>query len=469
MDPLDVSPSQFLELAGRTIELLGDHLEGLDEIRSFPVTSGAETEQLFGGPIPEQGMRAAALDLLPGVLRHSCPRSPRFFGYVLGAGDPVASLGDLVASVLNQNVTAWRSSPAAVTIERSLVRWLASALGAPGFSGSLTSGGSSANLMALAMARESTHPANESGARPGMVYASTEVHMSIPKAMALLGLGRDHVRLIPVDASYRMIPEELERAIIEDHGAGRRQVAVVATAGTVNTGAVDPLEEIGAISRRAGLWFHIDGAYGGLAALAVPEQFAGLAGADSLSLDPHKWLSQPVDCGCLLYRDRAAAQKAFAFSGDYTKVLSQDPVEGFAFFEESIELSRRFRALKLWLSLRYHGAAAFRAAVRKDLAHARHLAERVAETPQLELLVPVGLSIVCFRHRGGPGQSETEINTLNAAILKGVISRGHVYCSNATLNGKFALRACIVNHRTTQRDVEDVVTEVLAAAAEVRA
>jgi aromatic-L-amino-acid decarboxylase len=347
MDPLDVSPSQFLELAGRTIELLGDHLEGLDEIRSFPVTSGAETEQLFGGPIPEQGMRAAALDLLPGVLRHSCPRSPRFFGYVLGAGDPVASLGDLVASVLNQNVTAWRSSPAAVTIERSLVRWLASALGAPGFSGSLTSGGSSANLMALAMARESTHPANESGARPGMVYASTEVHMSIPKAMALLGLGRDHVRLIPVDASYRMIPEELERAIIEDHGAGRRQVAVVATAGTVNTGAVDPLEEIGAISRRAGLWFHIDGAYGGLAALAIPEQFAGLAGADSLSLDPHKWLSQPVDCGCLLYRDRAAAQKAFAFSGDYTKVLSQDPVEGFAFFEESIELSRRFRALKL--------------------------------------------------------------------------------------------------------------------------
>ncbi len=469
MDSLDVSPSQFRELARQTTEILARYLEGLPTVRSFPVTSGVETERLFGGSIPEEGMGSAALDLLPEVLRHSCPRSPRFFGYVLGAGDPVASLGDLVASVLNQNVTAWRSSPAAVTIERAVVRWLAAALGVPGFFGSLTGGGSSANLMALAMAREATYPANDSGAVPGMVYASTEVHMSIPKAMALLGIGRDHLRLIPVDGSFRMLPAELERAIFEDRRDGRKQVAVIASAGTVNTGAIDPLAQIGAITRHAGLWLHIDGAYGGLAALAVPEKFAGLGDADSVSLDPHKWLSQPLDCGCLLYRDRAAARTAFAYTGDYTRTLSEDPVEGFAFFEESIELSRRFRALKLWLSLRYHGAAAFRAAIHADLAHAHHLAKLVAETPELELLAPVELSAVCFRYRGGPTASEAELNTLNAAVLKRVISRGRVYCSNATLKGKFALRACVVNHRTTRADVETVVAEVLAAAREVRA
>jgi aromatic-L-amino-acid/L-tryptophan decarboxylase len=467
MDSLDVPPSQFRELAGRTTALLADYLEGLPTGRSFPATSGAETERLFGGTIPEEGMGAAAFDLLAEVLRHSCPRSPRFFGYVLGAGDPVAALGDLVASVLNQNVTAWRSSPAAVTIERTLVHWLAEALGVPGFSGSLTGGGSSANLMALAMAREARQPANAAGAQPGMVYASTEVHMSIPRAMALLGLGRDHLRLVPVDESFRMLPGALEHAILQDRRAGRSQVAVVASAGTVNTGAVDPLEEIGAISRNAGLWFHVDGAYGGLATLGAPEKFTGLGGADSLSLDPHKWLSQPVDCGCLLYRDRAAAQTAFAYSGDYTRTLSDDPVEGFAFFEESIELSRRFRALKLWLSLRYHGATAFRAAIRADLAHARILAEKVAATPELELLAPVDLSAVCFRHRGGPGASDAEINKLNAAVLRRVTSRGRVYLSNATLRGRFALRACIVNHRTTRLDVEAVVSEVLAAASEV--
>ncbi|HMK73302.1 MAG TPA: aminotransferase class V-fold PLP-dependent enzyme [Myxococcaceae bacterium] len=468
MDTLGVSPAQFRELAGRTVDLLAHHLGELETARSFPVTSGAETERLFCAPIPEEGMGAAALDALSEVLRHSCPRSPRFFGYVLGAGDPVAALGDLVASVLNQNVTAWRSSPAAVTIERSMVRWLAGALGEPGFSGSLTGGGSSANLMALAMARESRQPANESGARPGAIYASTQVHMSIPKAVALLGLGRAHLRLIPVDAGFRMVPRALEQAIEEDRRAGRNQVAIVATAGTINTGAIDPLEEIGAIARRAGLWLHVDGAYGGLAALAVPEKFAGLTAADSLSLDPHKWLSQPLDCGCLLYRDRTAAQNALAYSGDYTRVLSEDPVEGFAFFEESIELSRRFRALKLWLSLRYHGAAAFRAAIRADLTHARQLAKLVGEAPELELLAPVELSAVCFRHRAGPGASEAEANRFNAAILKKVIARGRVYFSNTTLDGRFALRACFVNHRTEAADVEAIVPEVLAAAHEVR-
>ena len=292
--------------------------------------------------------------------------------------------------------------------------------------------------------------------------------MSIPKAVALLGLGRNNLRLIPTDQHFRLIPGELEKQIEADQRAGKKAIAVVASAGTVNTGAIDPLPEIADICRRHHLWLHVDGAYGALAAIAAPEKFRGLSLADSISLDPHKWLYQPLDCGCLLYRDPQHARAAFAHSGDYARSLSQDPVEGFAFFEESLELSRRFRALKIWLSLRYHGLNAFRDAIRADLDHARQLAELVRVHPSLELLAPVELSAVCFRHvwRGSPAREE-DLNALNERILKRVVQRGRVFISNAVIHGKFALRACFVNHRTRSEDVQAVVDEVIAAAAEV--
>ena len=221
---------------------------------------------------------------------------------------------------------------------------------------------------------------------------------------------------------------------------------------------------IAEIAERYGAWFHIDGAYGALAAIAAAEKFDGLDQADSISLDAHKWLYQPLDCGCLLYRSTEAAQKAFSHSGEYARSLSADPIEGFAFFEESLELSRRFRALKLWLSLRYHGLAAFRESIANDLLQARRLVDSVRNEPQLEVLAPVELSAVCFRHRGTPGMSEVELNDFNAALLKRMTARGKVYLSNAMLHGKFCLRACIVNHRTKDSDVDCVVPEVLAAA-----
>lgn len=234
-------------------------------------------------------------------------------------------------------------------------------------------------------------------------------------------------------------------------------MAIVASAGTVATGAVDPLRAIAAIARAEDLWLHVDGAFGVLAALAAPDLFDGLTLADTISLDAHKWLYQPIDCGCLLYRDRDPARKAFSHSGDYIRIFNEDPGEAFAFFDESLELSRRFRALKLWMSLQYHGRAAYREAIARDLRHARGLAAAVRSHPDLELLAPVPLSAVCFRHR-------TESNE---AILKRVIARGRVYLSNATINDRFALRACFVNHRTTEDDVREIVAEVVAAAGEV--
>jgi len=464
MERLPLTPEEFRALADRVVDLAASLLAGLPTARAFPETSGAETLAAFDAPLPEDGLGPAALDGLSRVIALSRPPGPRFFGYVLGSGEPVAALGDLLASVLNQNVTAWRSSPAAVTIERVVVRWLAEAIGCPGFVGSLTGGGSSANLMGLAMAREARAPANADGVVPGgVVYASSEVHMSIPRAAALLGLGHAGVRSIPVDGSFRMDVAALERAVEEDVAAGRRPIAVVATAGTVSTGAIDPLRLIAEVARRRGLWMHVDGAYGALAALAIPEAFEGMALADSISLDAHKWLYQPLDCGCLLYRDPGAAQAAFSHTGDYTRSLLEDPVERFAFFEESLELSRRFRAIKPWLSLRYHGVRAYRESIRTDLALAQRLAAAVDARPELERLAPVSLSAVCFRHRGDGRQTDAELDRLNQDLLLRVVRRGRVYLSNATVRGRFALRACLVNHRTTESDVDAVVTEVLAA------
>src|SRR5450755_4052242 len=224
--PLELPPDDFEILADRACRAATDYLAGLDARPAAPQTSGTATAEMFDRPLPEEGMGSAAFDDLTAIADHSRPGNARFFAYVLGSGEPVAALGDLYASVLNQNVTAWRSAPAAVTIERTVVRWVAEAIGCEGFTGSLVSGGSSANLMGLAMAREATVPANEEGARPCAVYASAEVHMSVPKALALLGTGRAGLRLIPVDDAFRMRTDELESAIERDRCAGIPAIAI---------------------------------------------------------------------------------------------------------------------------------------------------------------------------------------------------------------------------------------------------
>ena len=470
MKPLELNTDDYRRVAAKITNLTADYLASLESQPTFPITSGTETERLFATPLPEQGMGESSLDALQDVIAHSRRQNGRFFGYVQGPGEPVAALGDLAASILNQNMTAWRSSPAGVTIERTVVRWLAESLSCSNFTGTLTGGGSAANLMGLAMAREAKAPANERGvldAGRGIIYASEQVHMAVPKAVALLGLGRDNLRYIPCDSAFRMIPARLDEAIRQDKGQGKIPIALVASAGTVNTGAIDPLVEIAAIARKHSAWFHIDGAYGALACLAVPDKFKGLSEADSLSLDPHKWLYQPLDCGCLLHRNLDIARQTFAYTGDYAKQLSTDPIEGFAFFEETMELSRRCRALKLWLSIRYHGLSAFRAAIQRDLNHAQNLATEIRNTPDLELLATVELSAVCFRHRLRPDASESARNDFNTRLLKSIIRRGRIYISNAILHGKFCLRACIVNCRTSDADIAEVVPEVLAAAREL--
>jgi len=465
MRTLSVSSEKFQTLAYQLSSFASNYLSQLDRLPTYPPQStGPQTESLFAEEIPLEGLGDHAFDSLAEIFEHSRPASPRFFGYIFGSGEPVGMLGEFAASVLHQNVTSWRSAPAAVTIEHTVVRWLAHSIGCGEFKGCLTLGGSTANLMGLCMAREANAPANQTGVRHGsVIYCSSETHFSVHKAAALLGLGHKGVRVIEVDQTFRMPINALRQAISDDLKEGKIPVAIVANAGTTATGSIDPLSEIADLCREFGIWFHVDGAYGALAVLAIPESFQGLARADSISIDAHKWLYQPTGSGCILYRDRSAAEKAFSYSEEYAKPLSDDTIEGFAFFHESIELSRPFRALRLWLSMRYHGLKAFRESIQEDLRLAQVLKKIIDATPCLEMLAPVPLSVVCFRYKDKTG----DLNILNQAILNKVIQRGRVYISNAEINGAFALRACIVNHRSTDKDMQSVVDEVLAAAEEI--
>jgi glutamate/tyrosine decarboxylase-like PLP-dependent enzyme len=313
------------------------------------------------------------------------------------------------------------------------------------------------------------------------LYVSNQVHLSIPKAADVLGLGREQVRVVETDENFRMDVRGLREAIAADLARGFRPFCVVASAGTVSTGAVDPLEEIARVAEEYALWFHVDGAYGALAASGEAKRplFRGMERADSVSLDPHKWLYTPVDCGCLLLRDPARARASFsATEEDYIKVYEQQPDEAFAFWDYGVELSRPFRALKVWMMLRYYGARLVAASIAEDSALAAYLAARVEASEDFELLAPTTLSICCFRYvpaalarelREARDEAERErvnltLDELNTRIMQLVQRGGRAYVSNALLRGRFALRACITNFRTTRPDL-DATLDILRDAA----
>jgi glutamate/tyrosine decarboxylase-like PLP-dependent enzyme len=331
-----------------------------------------------------------------------------------------------------------------------------------------------ANLTALLIAHRSKSETDVAGkgvasARaPMTIYASDQIHMSIPKAADILGLGRDHLRIIESDKNFRLDPRLLRERVDADRQNGLKPFCVVASSGTVNTGAVDPLNEVADIAKEFDLWFHVDGAYGALGALDETKRamFSGLSRADSVSLDPHKWLYVPLDSGCLLFRDEATARAAFSFDeADYIKVHEQDEQESFAFWNYGPELSRRFRALKIWVTLRYYGTRRIATAISEDMALAAYMAASVERAEDFELLAPVELSICCFRYVPPSlrARAGADLDELNSRIMNLIQRGGRAYVSSATLNGKFALRACITNFRTTRADI-DATLEIIREA-----
>ena len=461
---LEPSAEEIRDWGNSVIQLMADYLDNLRSRRVYGHMSSREIRDRLDSALPTKG---TDFDDLLKVFRETIiPFSrqnahPRMFGYVQSPGTPLAAFADLLASTLNANLTVWRSAPAPVEMERLTIDWIRQILGFNAEAGGLfVSGGSMANLAAIAAARQTKE---DSSARL-RIYASSETHFSIAKAAALLGIGRQNVRHVAVDERFKIRVDDLVAKITADLDAGYVPFCVVANAGTVNTGAVDPLSEIRAVADRFQLWMHVDGSYGALAVLAESARklFAGIERADSVALDPHKWLYLPVDVGCVIYREPSMARAAFAHEAEYTRIISEEADEAFAFWDYGPELSRRFRALKVWMLLKGVGLEALSEAIEGNLACARYLESMVRASDDFEMAAPVELSIFCFRHVPVHLRSESveAIDAFNEHLLIALQRDGSSYLSNATLAGRFALRGCVLNYRTTLRDMEILLDDL---------
>lgn len=484
--PLEMESGAFRTLGHRLVDQLADFLASLPERPVAAGESPATLRALLGQePLPLSGSGADAIlaratDLL---FDHSTFNShPRFLGYITAPAAPIGILGDLLASALNQNAGAGILSPMASLIEGQTVRWIAELLGYPADCGGLlVSGGNMANFVPFVAARHARLPWDvrtagmASGGRQPRVYASAEAHTWLQKAADLFGLGTDAIRWISIDSQQRMEIDALRRQIDADLRAGDLPFLVVGSAGTVSTGAVDPLPALAALCREYGLWFHVDGAYGAPAAVLpdAPADLYGLSEADSVAVDPHKWLYAPLEAGCALVRDAEALRSAFSYHPVYYHFEETAPgEEPFTnYYEYGLQNSRGFRALKVWLALQQVGRAGYVQMIGEDVRLARALYHAVDAHPSFEA-VTLNLSIATFRYLPPDLDLKTDgaaayLNTLNETLLTHLQNGGEVFISNAVVDGRYLLRACVVNFRTSQADIEAIPAIIERVGAQV--
>jgi len=461
---LDPSDDEMRDWGNSVVQLMSDYVRSLRDRGVYRHMFSRRIRNRLDAALPTKGtdfdglLKVFREDIIPFSRQNA---HPRMFGYVQSPGTPLAAFADLLASVLNANLTVWRSAPAPVELERLTIDWIRQILGFNVEAGGLfVSGGSMANLAAIAAARQAK------GASSGRLrmYASSETHFSVAKAAALLGIGRENVQHVAVDERFRIRVDDLAAKITADLQQGHVPFCVVANAGTVNTGAVDPLTEVREVANRFELWMHVDGSYGAFAILAESARklFAGMERADSIALDPHKWLYLPVDVGCVIYRAPEIAGSAFAHEAEYTRIIGEKADEAFAFWNYGPELSRRFRALKVWMLLKGVGLDALSDAIESNLACARYLESMARTSDDFEMVVPVELSIFCFRHVPVQLRSESPetIDAFNERLLIALQRDGSSYLSNATLRGRFALRGCVLNYRTTLKDMDILLDDL---------
>ena len=476
-----LTSEEFRSLGHRLVDRIAEQMERMPAGRVKPDETGAIVRAALGAEkgLPESGadpgrLLETAADLL---FDHSLFNGhPRFFGYITSSPAPIGALGDLLASAVNQNCGSWKLAPMATEIESQTVRWIADLIGFPSApirsgeaaeaGGLLVSGGNMANFVCFLAARTAraewdVRTAGIGGSHPRMIiYASAETHTWIQKAADLFGFGTDAIRWISTDAQQRMNTLDLRRQIENDRTAGHRPFLVVGTAGSVSTGAVDPLPEIAVICQKERLWFHVDGAYGALAAAVpdAPADLRGLSEADSVAVDPHKWLYAPLEAGCALVKRPEDLRNAFSYHPPYYRFGG----EALNFVDYGPQNSRGFRALKVWLAMRQIGRAGYVASIAEDMRLSRKLFDLLQKHPDFEALTH-SLSITTFRYipsafRGKVGDpaAEAALNTLNETLLARVEQSGQAFFSNAVIGGRLALRACIVNFNTSDADVEAV-------------
>jgi aromatic-L-amino-acid decarboxylase len=458
--PLELDPESFrtlgYELVDELTRLIGE-LQSPAERPVVPEQTAADVEAALGDvPLPEEG--SPPDEILREATKLLFDRSllvghPRFWGYVIGAPSPIGVLGDMLAAGVNPNVGGWPLAPIATAIEQQTLRWIAELLGYPYGDGILVSGGNMANFVGFLAARRARASwdvrADGLEDRRLCVYTSMETHTWIQKAADMFGLGTSAIRWIETDAEQRMRADTLRAAVAADRDAGALPFLVIGTAGSVSTGAMDPLRELRSICDEEELWLHVDGAYGGFAACLpdAADDLRALRDADSLAIDPHKWLYAPLEAGATLVREPNALIEAFAYRPPYYH-LDDETVN---YFERGPQNSRGFRALKVWLALRAAGRRGYVESIGEDCRLARVLFELCDADPELEART-CNLSIATFRLRP-PGLQEDELDRLNEELLERLQKGGEAFVSNALIDGSYFLRACIVNFRTTEDDI----------------
>ncbi len=475
LDPADWRA--YRDLAHRALDRVFDYQQGVRQEPAWrPVPDDLESEYRTPAPAGPQGIESAYRDFERLVMPYPTGNAhPRFWGWVPGQGTPGGIIAELLAGGLNAVSGQFNDGPARV--HDQVIDWLREAMGFPaGSTGILTSGGSVANLVGIAVGRDaragfdavSTGLASSPALR---LYASDQVHSSVVKAAQLLGIGRSGVVMIPVDDQYQMRTDALVRAIREDREAGNQPFAVVGNAGSVNTGATDDLEALADIAADEGLWFHVDGAFGAIAALSpeLEPLLRGMERADSLAFDLHKWTSVPYDVGCVLVRDADAHRHSFAVAATYLEALDRgtaartDPTVG-----RGLQLSRGFRALKVWMSIKEHGMSRFGDVAAKCVRQAKSFARRVENHEDLELMAPAPMCIACFRY--APADlDESVLDDINREILMRLQEQGIAVPSSTRLDGRFALRVANTNHRSRDEDFEILATETVRLGRQVSA
>lgn len=479
----DFSEDQFRELGYRVVDMMVDYYNSVEERPVFPAVTSEEAAGAFEEPLPREGQDPHAIldEWTDKVLPHAVHTgSPRFFGFVIGSGTMMGTLAEALAASVNMNAGGWKAGPSATEIERQTIRWVAELVGYPASCGGLfTSGGTMANFTALLTALRNTAPYDttdqglQSQEREGrfLIYmADHEGHISISKVADMLNLGRASVRRVPSREDLTMDPQALEGLIREDQAQGEHPFCVVAQVGAINTGGIDPLEEIADICQEHGLWFHADGASGAFGRMlpGKQNQYRGLERADSVTLDPHKWLFIPYECGCVLVRDPEKLRRSFSMHAPYLRSEMTDRYTGLDYFEHGPQMSRGFRALKVWMTLKHYGVEGYRRLLSQSVRCAERLDELVRDHADFQALHEPNLHIYSFRCLPEAVLQHWEeddldgcLDRLNQGIADELQASGFAMVMTTRFRGQTALRLSICSHRTTPEDIEDVFARMV--------